>query len=89
MGQLEVLVPVVAASPGPEISKCTIFLIVTKLFCLLHLYFQEGDVAVSPELILYKCLVSNGSIKSNMNQNYSTLAFILILPSIVIHSVGC
>lgn len=26
MGQLEVLVPVVAASPGPEISECTIFL---------------------------------------------------------------
>ena len=76
MGQLEVLVPVVAASPGPEISECTIFFfIVIKLFCLLHLYFQEGDVAVSPELILYKCLVSNGSIKSNMNQNESTLAF--------------
>lgn len=55
MGQLEVLVPVVAASPGPEISECTInfFFIVTKLFCPLRLYFHEGDVAVSPELILY------------------------------------
>lgn len=48
MGQLEVLVPVVAASPGPEISECTIFLYNYKLFYLLHLYFQEGDVAVSP-----------------------------------------
>lgn len=75
MGQLEVLVPVVAASPGLEISECTIFLYSHELFCLLHLYFQEGDVAVSPELILYKHLVSNGSIKSNMNQNESTLAF--------------
>lgn len=39
MGQLEVLVPVVAASPGPEISECTIFLYSYKIilpvtFCI-------------------------------------------------------
>lgn len=41
MGQLEVLVPVVAASPGPEISECTIFLYSYKIILPVTFVFSR------------------------------------------------